>query len=258
MLQIFQFDDLGGGQTLTQPLNNVPAPFLTCDPLYNPTFGMRRSIWGSLARGLAKVFGPEPLHATTRTALFDLGAGGSSDGFSRFTWALPTVGRINFDIGPDRTPIDPGAVINSAYSHIGVSFTRTSGVLGALCQGTSVYANSVDGSNSISLCPQGTPAAFSAQAGAIVAQFTVPVAEVCLDAAPVVSQLQASLALPGAFLDALDTTGSVIGHSTATLTPQTQQVCVDGSGIAAVRFGGAGTALATFDNFSFSRIPVSP
>jgi hypothetical protein len=225
--------------------------------MYNPTFGMSHSIWGNLARGLVKVFGPTPLHASTRAAMFDLGAGGSSDGFSRFTWALPTVGRINFDVAPDLTPIAPGAVINTAYSHIGVTFTRTSGALGALCQGTAVYANSVNGTNTISLCPQDTPPAFSALSGTIVAQFTVPVAEVCLDVAPVVSQLQANALLPGAFLDALDTSGNLIVHSTATLTPQTQNVCVDGSGIAAVRFAGAGTALATFDNFSFSRIQVS-
>jgi hypothetical protein len=257
LLQIFQFDDLGNGQTMTLPLNNVPAPFLTCDPMFNPTFGMRRSMWGELARGLAKVFGPEELHASTRTAMFDMGAGGSTDGFSRFTWALPTMGRINFDVAPDLTPIAPGAVINTAYSHIGVTFSRTSGVLGAMCQGTSVYANSGNGSNTISLCPLGTPPAFSAQAGEIVAQFTVPVAEVCLDVAPIVSQLQANVALPGAFLQALDTTGNVLASSTATLTPQTQHVCVDGSAIAAVQFAGAGAALAVFDNLSFSRVPVS-
>ena len=86
LIQIFQFDNLRVGP---RALENVPAPFLRCDPHYSPSFGSRRSIFNDLANVFAKLISPQPLFASTRSAMFDLGAGGSTDGFSRFTWALP-------------------------------------------------------------------------------------------------------------------------------------------------------------------------
>ena len=86
LIQIFQFDNLRVGP---RALENVPAPFLRCDPQYSPSFGSRRSIFNDLANVFAKLISPRPLFASTRSAMFDLGAGGSTDGFSRFTWALP-------------------------------------------------------------------------------------------------------------------------------------------------------------------------
>ncbi|HEV2671696.1 MAG TPA: hypothetical protein VGU74_11425 [Gemmatimonadales bacterium] len=255
LLQIFQFDDFGSGNTLTQPLRNIPAPFLQCDPLYSPSFGSRRSLLGDVGRALASLIAPQPLFASTTRAAFDLGAGGSADGFSRFTWALPATGLSNFDVTPDLTAISPGAVINSAYSRIGVTFSRTGGGGVGGCQGTAVYANAINGTNTISLCPQGTPPAFSALSGVIVATFTVPVASACIDATPVLPQLPLlGGVLAGPFLEALGSDGTVIGRTSASATPQTQSICVSGAAIAAVRFAGVGTTLARFDNLSFSRI----
>ena len=128
--------------------------------------------------------------------MFDLGAGGSTDGFSRFTWALPVSGLINFDLAPDAiTQILSGTAINSAYSHLGVTFSRTN-TIGA-CPGTAVYANSDNGplglaqpQNNVSVCPLGSPSAFSeVAAGAIEARFTVPVAQACIDATPILPAL---------------------------------------------------------------------
>ena len=247
LLQIFQFDDFGGGKTLTQPLNNVPAPFLRCDPTFSPSFGSRGSILGQVGRALASLIGPRPLYASTRSTLFDLGAGGSTDAFSRFTWALPMTGVIDFGVAPDGSAIAPGTVINSLYSHVGVTFSRTPGI--GSCQGTAVYANTT-----VSLCAAGTATAFSEQSGTIVAHFTVPVEQVCLDVTPLIPQLQLGVPLNGAFLDALGGDGGLIGHTVATATQQTQHLCITQSGIAAVRFAGAGSTLATFDNLSWSRI----
>ena len=253
LLQIFQFDDLGGGNTLTQPLRNVPAPFLQCDPLYSPSFGSRRSLLGDVTRALASLLGPRPLYASTNRAMFDLGAGGSTDAFSRFTWALPSTGLLNFDLTPDLTAISPGAIVTTAYSRIGVTLSRTSGA--GLCQGTAVYANAINGTNTASLCPQGIPPAFSALSGVIVATFTVPVASVCIDATPVLPLLPPlGRVLARPFLEALGSDGSIIARATATATPQTQSICVSSAAIAAVRFAGAGSTLARFDNLSFSRI----
>jgi hypothetical protein len=255
LLQIFQFDDFGGGNTLTQPLMNVPAPFLQCDPQFSPSFSSRGSILGEVVRALARLVGPRPLYASTSGAMFDLGAGGSTDAFSRFTWALPATGLIDFDLAPDRTAINPGAVVNAAYSRIGVTFSRTSGILEALCPGTAVYANSDNGSNNtVSLCPQGTPAAFSETSGQIIANFTVPVEQVCIDATPRTPPLSIGAVLEGAFLEARNSEDVAIGRNAAAYTQQTQRICVNRSGIASVRFAGAGSTLASFDNLSWSRI----
>jgi len=90
LIQIFRFDDLGDGSN-TVALPNVRAPFLRCDPHFSPSFGSRGSFFGDLGRALAGIISPRPLYAGTRRMMFDLGAGGSTDGFSRFAWALPNV-----------------------------------------------------------------------------------------------------------------------------------------------------------------------
>lgn len=251
LLQIFRFDVLSGGNTLTLGLRNVPAPFLTCDPNYDHTFVE------TIGRALLNLVGPRPLYASATSAAFDLGSGGSSDGFSRFTWALPVGGMLNFDANPDQLPIAAGAVINNAYSRIGVTLSRTSGILGALCPGTAVYANSLGGStNTVSLCPQGTAPAFSALSGMVVARFTVPVARVCIDALPIVGPPPLLGPVPdAAFFEGLASNGSVLSRITAKATQQAQSLCINQSGIAAVRFAGIGSTLTRFDNLTFSRIP---
>ncbi|HXE82494.1 MAG TPA: hypothetical protein VN513_04060 [Gemmatimonadales bacterium] len=251
LLQIYRFDDLGGGNTLTQALQNVSAPFLACDPNHDDTF------IETIGRALLKLVGPRPLYASATSVAFDLGSGGSTDGFSRFAWALPVGGMLNFETNPDQVPIAPGAVINNAYSRIGVTLSRTSGVLGALCPGTAVYANSLDGSNNtVSLCPQGTAPAFSALSGMVVARFTVPVARVCIDARPIVGPPPLLGPVPdAAFLEGLASDGSVLSRITAKATPQAQSLCINQSGVAAVRFAGIGSTLTRFDNLTFSRIP---
>src|SRR5207244_12943462 len=137
------------------------------DPQFSPWSGGGGCGVGDASKRVGRLIGPGPLYASSCATMLDLGAGGSADGFSRFTWALPVAGLINFDLAPDGiTQILPGAVVNSAYSHLGVSFSRTSS-LGA-CPGTAVYANSDNGplglaqpQNNVSVCPQGSPSAFS-------------------------------------------------------------------------------------------------
>jgi hypothetical protein len=86
-IQIFRIDDLGEGSAVA--LTNVRAPFLRCDPHFSPSFGSRPSLFGDLARAMAAIVSPRPLYAGTRSIMFDVGAGGQTDGFSRFAWALP-------------------------------------------------------------------------------------------------------------------------------------------------------------------------
>ncbi len=87
LIQIFRIDDLGEGNGVGLP--NVSAPFLRCDPHFSPSFGSRPSLFGDLARAFAAIVSPRPLYAGTHRMMFDLGAGGSTPGFSRFAWALP-------------------------------------------------------------------------------------------------------------------------------------------------------------------------
>lgn len=85
LLQLFQFD-VGASPVA---LKNVPAPFLRCDPSFSPNFGARRSMLGDLAQAFASLLTPRPLYARSNRTMLDIGTGGETEGFSRFTWALP-------------------------------------------------------------------------------------------------------------------------------------------------------------------------
>ena len=258
LLQIFQFD--AGQESPIRGLDNVPAPFLRCDPGFNPTFGARRSLLGELARSLAALISPRALYARSNRMMFDLGAGGSTDGFSRFTWALPNAVNINFDIGPDGiSPVKAGTAVNSLYSRLGVTFSRSNP--NGLCGGTGVYANDHgpsgfnSGQNNVTVCPEGVASDFSETAfGAIVATFTEPQALVCIGATPLSPPIEGTST---AFIEALDASGQTLNRvesapSSPTLVQQT--LCVSGQNIASVRFAGTGIGFAIFDNLSFVRV----
>jgi len=248
LLQIFQLHI--GADPAIRPLNNVPAPFLHCDPAFQQLLGSRGTRWGNLVGGLRALFMPRPLFASTTTA-FDLGAGGSTDMFSRFTWALPSQLDLNFDQAPDLSAILPGTAVNSIYSRLGVTFSRSNPL--SLCPGTAVYANDYgSGQNNISVCPLGIASDFSQYGfGTIKASFAVPAVLACIDATPTGFHN----IFPGgvAFIEALDANGYVLGRTESTTSRTSQQLCVSGSDIAAVRFAGKGSAFAMFDNLRWTR-----
>ena len=264
LLQIFQLHI--GADPAIRPLNNVPATFLHCDPGYT-LLGSRKprgSLLEALTAKLRSLVMPQPLFASTRVAI-DFGAGGSTDMFSRFTWALPSVLDLNFDQAPDLSSILPGAAINSAYSHVGVTFSRTSPV--SLCPGTSVYTNDYgrlvsgvlgfhSGQNNISVCPLGLASDFSQYGfGTIKATFVIPAAQACISATP--TGYHGLFPPPGgvAFIEALDANGNVLNRTESTTQRVQQRLCVAGTGIAAVRFAGKGSAYAMFDNLSWTPAP---
>jgi len=121
-IQIFQLD---AGLPI-RALDNVPAPFLRCDPHFTPSFGSRRSIFESLAKAFATVVSPRPLYARTNRMMFDLGAGGSTDGFSRFTWALPIPQAIDFETYPDGSPTCVSCALTNEFASRGVVFSFSS------------------------------------------------------------------------------------------------------------------------------------
>lgn len=260
LLQIFQLHV--GADPALRAMNNVPAPFLSCDPLY-PQLGSRGSPWQRLWTALQSIVGPKPLFASTRARVaFDVGAGGNTDMFSRFTWALPSQLDLGFDRAPDLSAILPGAAVTSAYSRLGITFSRTNPL--GLCPGTAVYANDYgvlgfnSGQNNISVCPLGIASDFSENGyGKIKAAFVIPAVQACITATP----RGFHTIFPGgvAFIEALDANGTVIGRTESTTDRVAQRLCVSGTGIKAVQFAGKGYAFAIFDNLSWTRaLPTTP
>lgn len=95
--QLHRREEVDGAPTgPTLALESRAAPFLTCDG-FEPTpsgsvsealragdpVELAKAGWHTLGRALARLVTPRALHAV------DLGAGGSTDGFSRFSWARP-------------------------------------------------------------------------------------------------------------------------------------------------------------------------
>ncbi len=264
LLQIFQLH-IGADPEL-RALNNERAPFLSCDPSSPQFLGSRRSKLGNLVASLGSLVLPRPLFARTTVAL-DVGAGGQTDMFSRFTWALPSLLDLNFDQAPDLSSISPGTVVNSVYSRLGVTFSRSSPL--SLCPGTGIYTNDYgllgsgvlgfqSGQNNISVCPLGVASDFSQYGfGVIKATFVIPAAQACISATP--TGYHGLFPPPGgvAFIDALDANGNVLSRTESTTQRVQQQLCVAGTGIAAVRFAGKGSAYAIFDNLSWTPAPVN-
>ncbi len=215
-------------------------------------------------RALSNTSAPFPAALHARATLH-IGAGGETDIFSRFTWALPSQQDLDFDQTPDLRAILPGAVINSVYAPVGITFSRTR-PSSLVCTGSSVYANDFgllpvgglgfnSGQNNISVCPLGIASDFSQFAyGAIKATFAIPAVQVCLDATP--TGYHGLFPIPGgvAYLEALDASGIVLSRTESTTQRVQQQLCVQGDGIAAVRFAGKGSSYAIFDNLRWTRV----
>ena len=110
------------------PLEDVPAPFLNCGTFARTpqpsVLGVIKSgqlrelpsaAWHVLVWGVTRLVAPRALHAV------DLGAGGSTDGFSRFGWlrsaTMTKVITTDNQIGPTNTalPVDPQVCLT--YSH---------------------------------------------------------------------------------------------------------------------------------------------
>ncbi len=266
LLQIFQFD-LIGERVQIRALNNVAAPFLRCDPGFNPNFGVRHSrVLDLAARGLrslvqpvAALLTPRPLYASGSRMMLDLGSGGSTDEFSRFTWALPSEASINFDVAPDLSAVAPGTLVNTLYSRLGVTFSRTDPE--GLCAGSGVYANDHgpggfgSGQNNVTVCPQGIASDFSeAEYGAIQATFALPAVQACVKATPLGFRGR----VPGAqaYIEAFSATGESLGRTESapsTAEPVSERLCVSGAGISYVRFAGMGAGFAIFDDFFVAR-----
>jgi len=114
----------------TIDLAEVAAPFLTCANFgpTPPSIGTINSGsvldlasvgWHALVRGIGRLVTPDALHA------FDLGAGGSTDGFSRIGWArhvtMTKVGGTDGDSAIAGTAVTPDPAVCLTLTHHGVS-----------------------------------------------------------------------------------------------------------------------------------------
>lgn len=92
-IQIFQFDAGVPDRSpdRIKPLPDAAAPFLPCDPAYPGAIGLEKhGILDFAAHLFTSLVSPKPAFASSRAVVFDVGAGGSTDGFSLFTWGLVT------------------------------------------------------------------------------------------------------------------------------------------------------------------------
>jgi hypothetical protein len=264
--QLFQVEEPVGETPEVTPLENAPAPFITCDG-----FAAARPAGGpvvSLARAVIRHVGSWLSPAAAFAA--HVGAGGLTGSFSRIGWVLPTT--INFDVAPDgeggQQAVTAGTVVNELYASEGVRFRRTRP--GAFCRstdetsGNEVFANDHgplpgggfgfnSGNNVVTVCPEGTASDFSEdEAGRIAADFDNPASKACINAYP--TGFHGGIPGSSGLLEAFDGEGERI--QTVTTTPGVAQVlCIEAVGgrnsqIWSVQFAGAGEGLAIFDNLS--------
>src|SRR5204862_7454644 len=100
---------------------------------------------------------------------------------------------LNGAQAPGLCALLPETAVNSVYSRLGVTFSRSSPL--SLCPGTWVYTNDYgllgsgvfgfhSGQNNISVCPLGVASDFSQYGfGVIKATFAIPAAQACISAA---------------------------------------------------------------------------
>jgi len=268
--QLFKVEELvgeGGGITLgaVTPLENAPAPFVTCEGFAAATPSGGPVL--NFARGMLHRVGSWLTPSSAFAA--HVGAGGLTGSFSRIGWVLPTA--IDFDVAPGgeggTQDVTPGTEVNTLYASEGVRFGRT--LPGAFCRsadetsGNEVFANDHgplpgggfgfnSGNNVVTVCPEGTSSDFSEnEAGRIEASFDFPASQVCINAYP--TGFHGGIPGSMGLLAALDGEGEVM--ETVTTAPGVAHVlCIDSvdpaNQIWGVQFAGSGAGLAMFDNLS--------
>jgi hypothetical protein len=159
------------------------------------------------------------------------------------SWCRPegVVTSIDFDTDPSGAAITGGTVVNNVYSSLGVTF-QTLNPAGC-ATGPEVYAssNSIpgDGSNAVSICPDGIMSDFPETWGQIEVALTQDAKLVCIEVAP-------TSAGGFGFLEALDVSGASINRVTSS-PDSNERFCVGGVGIRSVRFAGDANLYARFD-----------
>ena len=232
---------------------NLETASANFDGFQNLARATGRSL-GPIARAL---FMPTPLQATT-TAVGYTGPISTKPGsFSPFGIVEePSNVFINFDFAPDESPVESGTVVNTLYSSQGVTFQKAG--TGSLC-GPNVYANADQpegfGSfpNVVSLCAPPIATDISENTfGLIQADFVSSAVEVCIQVTPADND-----ETHFARLDAFDATGEPLGSASSS-PGVTQNLCFTGTGIRRVRFSGAGTKFARFDDLqvNFTAPPI--
>jgi hypothetical protein len=153
---------------------------------------------------------------------------------------------IDFDHDPLGAAIASGSVVDNTYAAWGVTFANE----GPHICGPDVYAKAFGtlgfGSvpNVVSVCQEPIASDFSeTNFGVVHAMFDQPCSQVCIDVLP-------DSPSDFAVLRAYDATDHLLVE-TNSFAGVTQTLCVTSAGIRGVRFAGAGTHYAIFDNLRF-------
>ena len=261
VIQLFQVEEPVGDVPLIRALQNVPAPFVSCQGFAS---AMSTKGWrGSFAWLLKHIDG---FLLPKRAFAFHLGAGGSTCCFSRIGWVLPAGGLMNFDLNRNGAAVAPGTIVDSLYSLLGVTFSRT--MPSALCGDVHVYANDngptgeggfgfESGNNVVTICPEGTASDFSDnEGGRIVGQLAGPASQVCIKVW--VTGFRSDQSGATGFLETFDENGVAIETVTSEPNAYGQTLCSTRGGIGSVQFAGTGAGFAEFDNLNVTFIAPAP
>jgi hypothetical protein len=259
VIQLFQVEEPVGEVPLIRALPNVPAPFVSCEGFASaaPLNGWRGGlVW--LLHSLDAVVLPK------RAFAFHLGAGGSTCCFSRLGWVLPAGGLVDFDQDRNGASVSPGTAVDSLYSLLGVTFSRT--MPGAQCGDSHVYANDngpvgegsfgfESGNNVVTICPERTASDFSENSGGrIAAQLAGLASQVCIRTWVTGFQSESEVGATG-FLETFDANGTSLEKVVSEPDAYGQTLCSTRGGIATVQFAGSGAGFAEFDDLNVTFVP---
>jgi hypothetical protein len=183
-----------------------------------------RRPWAAIAAGLATLWLAAPCLAATIT--------------------------INFDVDPLGDPIAHGDIIDDTYAAYGVTFSRTA--VDGNCNGTNVYANSIDSfasaPNNVSICDgDANGPSFNEGSALVEGVLEQPAVEICIAVMP---EGRGDFGV----LQIVDDMG--VELDSVTSAPGVRQtLCIQGESIERFRFAGNDGRFATFDDL---RITLGP
>jgi len=174
---------------------------------------------------------------------------------------VPTV--IDFDTTPAQTAIANGAVVDTTYTSLGVSFSCV------VCTSGHAFARSPGrAGNGVSLVASPTVPAYDSRSGAVRADFTSPRSSVSIDVLAILPVEYAGTPVARPWLEAFNAAGQLIGSTVyypAYGSPgfgqwQTLRVDDPTGSIKFVRFSSqhfssSPSVYAAFDNLSFNTDP---
>lgn len=188
--------------------------------------------------------------ATIRSVQF-AGYQGTQARFDDFEFTFGNAS-IDFDVDTNDQPLANGTVVNQTYQSYGVSFERD-GPTASCGTGDEVYANAdsvgdfASSPNQVSACNTQFSDFSENGQGTVHATFALDALSVCVD-------VRATGAGDYAVLRSYDGSDVQLGE-VSSASGATETLCIAGNDIRGVRFAGAGSHFARFDNLDVKFAP---